>query len=888
MHSSVFHSPRSLKIIALLAGVIILSLVISLSVQAASSYIVDNDASVTSYAMTVIDNKPVIAYYDSVTQTIKLAICANAACETGTSTISTVVTTNHSVTVGITNNGGLPFIVYSDPTAKQLRAIACNDLTCSAPDNSLLTNLLNSSSVVEDVIISNGKPLIMYRDVFVDYSQAILKIAACDTTACTTATLSTIHTDVTSDWGSEFRAAYNNGYVLITFIHENQLKMGVCSNLTCTNIVAWRILDIEGLSSLAASKLAITIVNGNPLIVYQAGSSNRIRVAACSDATCSARPTITTHDLQTYQGLAVTMLGSNTVVIASAYSFDTVSWMKLSTCADAVCTSLTTETLAISDYQKRNPKLVNIGGAPVLAYLSTISNISRLNYYFPGEYVPVESPTPSLVPSYTPTPVPPTDEPTPYPTLTPLPPLPTLEPPPTIIPIQSAIGNMAEVQMQLDPQGNPVMLYSAFGNQLYLVRCNSRSCNAPTITTIPNALPTLDYSFVLDHYGFAVISFYDYTKGQMKLLTCNNTICDAPAIRTVDSVGVGWANTVILDDSGIPLISYEYSKNYDDEGIKLARCTNSTCDSATIWKIPDPDLFAIRYMNIMLDTNGIPSIMYYDWGAIKGGIRLARCESATSCDTPSLQKILAAKEFFGSTLDTNGMPVIGYGTTGYYDFLIKVAHCNNTTTCDVPSIAAVDAVPYVSSYAGMAWDTEDRIYLTYEEGGRNDLRLARCNNAQCNAPQIVLIDSTDITGNYSAVAVDGTGQVFIAYTRKTSLNESSDLLLYTGRPFDAPLPTPVTPTAPANAAPQRNFFTTHEPVLTWQQIPGATRYAIQISRQAKFNDSLWVDGTILPSTLEYKTPPLENGMYYWRLKAQRSDGTWGNWSAGDSFLVSAP
>ncbi|MBI5670779.1 MAG: hypothetical protein HZC41_22525 [Chloroflexi bacterium] len=83
------------------------------------------------------------------------------------------------------------------------------------------------------------------------------------------------------------------------------------------------------------------------------------------------------------------------------------------------------------------------------------------------------------------------------------------------------------------------------------------------------------------------------------------------------------------------------------------------------------------------------------------------------------------------------------------------------------------------------------------------------------------------------------------------------------------------------AAPLRNVFTTPHPVLTWNRITWATRYAIEIS------------GGTLPAPIQDTTGALSyspsialgNGVYMWRVRAQDALNRWGGWSAPETFVV---
>ncbi|MEP6987256.1 MAG: hypothetical protein ABI970_16755, partial [Chloroflexota bacterium] len=96
----------------------------------------------------------------------------------------------------------------------------------------------------------------------------------------------------------------------------------------------------------------------------------------------------------------------------------------------------------------------------------------------------------------------------------------------------------------------------------------------------------------------------------------------------------------------------------------------------------------------------------------------------------------------------------------------------------------------------------------------------------------------------------------------------------------------ITPTSPANAVPKRNFYTTHTPILTWNQVTWATGYKIQISTDQNFTPALTFTKSLLATTLTFTTDPLANGTYYWRVMAL--GGTVSNWSIIGSFVISSP
>lgn len=87
--------------------------------------------------------------------------------------------------------------------------------------------------------------------------------------------------------------------------------------------------------------------------------------------------------------------------------------------------------------------------------------------------------------------------------------------------------------------------------------------------------------------------------------------------------------------------------------------------------------------------------------------------------------------------------------------------------------------------------------------------------------------------------------------------------------------------------PKRNLYTTNTPHLAWNPITLAAGYRVEIDRVAGFNSPKKLTQDVTVGTL-YVEPTLTNGSYYWRVRAQKSNGSWGAWSPTDTFVVDAP
>ncbi len=92
------------------------------------------------------------------------------------------------------------------------------------------------------------------------------------------------------------------------------------------------------------------------------------------------------------------------------------------------------------------------------------------------------------------------------------------------------------------------------------------------------------------------------------------------------------------------------------------------------------------------------------------------------------------------------------------------------------------------------------------------------------------------------------------------------------------------PTSPANAKPIVPFFRDSTPTLTWSAISWALGYQIELDDEPTFTEPVIANVTITA----YTTAQLSNKTYYWRVRAKKNDLEWGNWSAPQTFAVSAP
>jgi len=91
----------------------------------------------------------------------------------------------------------------------------------------------------------------------------------------------------------------------------------------------------------------------------------------------------------------------------------------------------------------------------------------------------------------------------------------------------------------------------------------------------------------------------------------------------------------------------------------------------------------------------------------------------------------------------------------------------------------------------------------------------------------------------------------------------------------------VTINSPSAAVPSPIYYTSQTPTLTWASISWADSYQIQIDNDSTLATP-FVSQTVY--ALEYATPILTDGAYYWRVRALPN----GAWSAIQQFVVDVP
>jgi hypothetical protein len=181
------------------------------------------------------DAFPVISYEDATAGALKVAKCVNAAC-TGGSTITTVddpadtVGSYTSIAIG---SDGFPVISYYDSTAQALKVAKCWNAGCTTSGISTVDDTSNDVGAYSSIAIwTDGLPVVSYFD----GTARALKVAKCASVGCTgTSTITTVDDPANSVGYYTSIAIGSDGCPVISYydLTATALKVAKCTSHSC-------------------------------------------------------------------------------------------------------------------------------------------------------------------------------------------------------------------------------------------------------------------------------------------------------------------------------------------------------------------------------------------------------------------------------------------------------------------------------------------------------------------------------------------------------------------------------------------------------------------------------------------------------------------------------
>ena len=525
---------------------------------------------------------PIVAYYNSVSKSLKILHCGDANCKTGNS----IVTADSGGDVGsypsMTIDGsGFPAVSYLDLKNRKLKLLRCGNALCSA-NNTVTTPIATNgtSGYYSSIAIpANNNPVVSY------YSRTAgnLYVLSCANASCSSAANTLTIPDCGSVGGYTTLALDSSGNPVISYYDfgNKNLKLIHCGSATCSDNSD----VIADPGALTGQYNAIKLdASGNPVISYLDATNSVLKVIHCGNSKCSANNSITSPYSFGSTGLDTSLaLDANGYPVISFYDA-TVNMMNVLHCSDANCAGTVTINQPDTSSLRYSSLVLDADGFPVVASAGELIDGLRIVHC-----ADVNCANNNVIST-------------------------------PDVPVLPDTAQVVGISMVLDSSGNPVVsFYRADTTQLKLLHCTTPACTGTTnvITILDVGAQASDHrstSLTLDASGNPVIAYQDVVRRSLKVLHCGNTNCTSG--NTIAAVAIG-PNTgsqpsIKLDSKGFPVVSYGAAA-----GLTVIHCGNAVCTAGNTVAVGDAAAPTGWDSGLALDSAGKPVVSYYNGANLK-------------------------------------------------------------------------------------------------------------------------------------------------------------------------------------------------------------------------------------------------------------------------------
>ena len=521
-----------------------------------------------------------------------------------------------------------------------------------------------------------------------------------------------------------------DGLALISYYDatNGDLKVAHCSNVTCTAVTLTTV-DSVGIVGQYSS---VTIgTDGLALISYYDATNGDLKVAHCSDVACTSA-TNTTLQSEDNVGLFTSVsIGTDGLGLISYYDASNGD-LKVAHCSDSACTSATLTTLSF---------LQSEGNVGQFTSMTITGGHGLISYYDSTDQDLMLALCPDLACTS-----------------------------PTVTNTPDRTGNVGQYSSVTIGADGRVLIsyYDATNGDLKVAHCSDSTysiCTTSTRTTLQSEGNVGQFTAVtIGTDGLALISYYDASNGDLKVAHCSDVACTSATLATLDIAGsVGQYSAVTIGTDGLGLISYYDATNGD---LKVAHCSDVACTAATLTAVDGAADNLGAPSSMIIGTDGRGLISYYD--ATKGGLKVAHC-SNVACTSATLTDVDGAPNNVGAA-SSMIMGADSRGLISYYDATdgaLKVAHCSNVA-CTSATLTTVDSAGNVGQYSAVTIGTDGLALISYYDATNDDLKVAHCSNVACTSATLTTVDSAGNVGQYSAVTIGTDGLALISYYDATN------------------------------------------------------------------------------------------------------------------------
>jgi hypothetical protein len=262
---------------------------------------------------------------------------------------------------------GFPVIGYYDAVNLDLKVVHCGDAACTSAN--IITTVDGAGWVgmyPSLVLDASGFPVISYYD----HSNGDLKVVRCGDAACTSA--NTIRTvDSLGDVGWHTSLALDaRGFPVISYYdHTNgNLKVAHCSDPTCSGVVS---PTVDSVGQVGEFTSLVLDASGFPVVSYYGASD--LKVVHCGNPNCTAGNAVSIVD-------SAGIVGWDTSLVLDASGFPVISYwdetngdLKVARCGNAACGAgnVITSVDSAGVVGEDTSLVLDAAGHPVIAYYDT-------------------------------------------------------------------------------------------------------------------------------------------------------------------------------------------------------------------------------------------------------------------------------------------------------------------------------------------------------------------------------------------------------------------------------------------------------------------------------------------------------------------------------------
>jgi len=327
------------------------------------------------------DGFPVIAYRHEGQNQLRLARCVDAGCENGAHISILDIATQPSLRIG---PDGFPVVSFYDAFNGQLKLAKCNDSNCEPP---VTLSVVDDGSQVGSgsslALDASGNPVIGYSDL----PTGAIRLARCVNAACagSVTSIAVVEAPQFGSLSSTSLVIGTDGFPMLAYRdgHNQSLRVAKCTNVSCTSPPILTTIDEDGNTGLSPAMLISG--DGLPVIAYvrrEFGDGSWLRVAACVDPACEDPPTIS--DVDTGPGgvgtyVSITLASDGLPIIA--YNVEDRRVLKVLKCGSPDCSTgnqARTIDRSTTGVGTDNSMAIGIDGRPVISHFNFDSNSLRL------------------------------------------------------------------------------------------------------------------------------------------------------------------------------------------------------------------------------------------------------------------------------------------------------------------------------------------------------------------------------------------------------------------------------------------------------------------------------------------------------------------------------